>query len=388
MVLPTNQLDAVVIGGGPSGSSAARSLARLGWRTVLIERGPRHRPKACGTCLNPRAARLLYRAGLLQEVRNLAVGTTRRLRVHLAGRPPLSAVLPRCTEVGEGLLVPRGRLDQLLIDRATEAGVEVVQPAAARIVELTQRGAVIELRDGSSTLHLRPALVVGADGLRSAVADAAGLGRRGGAGRKFGFALQVTCAAGRSMAPDTIEMFLVSGGYLGVVGHGGDVLHVAGLIAARSAAPGNPLDFVEWVASGFDVMRRAGLHRVRRRACTRLLGAGPIPCRPDRVADERVVLVGDAAGYTEPFSGEGISWALECAEILADSVADHRPGDWTKSTVRRYRRGWTCRVGRRQHLGRLLAGVLERPGLARALLDTATRHPAITSWLVRRAVMP
>ncbi len=387
MVLPTDQLDAVVIGGGPAGSSAARSLARLGWRTVLIERGPRHRPKACGTCLNLRAVSLLRRAGLLDDVRNLAVGVTRRVRVHLVGRPPLAAVLPRCSEGGEGLLVPRDGLDQLLIDRAAEAGVQVIQPAVARIADMTRRGAVIELRNGSSTALLRPRLVVGADGLRSAVAEAAGLGRPGRAGRKFGFALQVTSPTARAVAPGTIEMFVVSGGYLGVVGHGGKTLHVAGLVAARGNAPGNPLDFVEWVANHFDVMKRAGLHRVRRSACSRLLGAGPIPCRPRRVADQRVVLVGDAAGYPEPFSGEGISWALECAEILADSVADHSPGHWTTCTVRRYRRRWARRVGRRQYLGRLLAGALERPRLTGAVLDAVTRHPAIAAWLVRRAVM-
>ena len=388
MVLCTDQLDAVVIGGGPAGSSAARSLARHGWRTVLIERGPRHRHKACGTCLNARAVGLLRRAGLLDDVRNVAVGVTRRLRVHLVGRPPLTAVLPRHAEAGEGLLVPRGSLDQVLIDRAAEAGVQVVQPAAARIVELTRRGAVIELRNGSSTTCLRPRLVVGADGLRSAVAEAAGLGRPGRAGCKFGFALQVTSPAAQAVDPDTIEMFLVSGGYLGVVGHGGKTLHVAGLVAPRGNAPGNPLDFVEWVANRFDVMKRAGLHRVRHGACSRLLGAGPIPCRPLGVADERVVLVGDAAGYTEPFSGEGISWALECGEILADSVADQSPGRWTTCTARRYRRRWARRVGRRQHLGRLLAGALERPGLTGALLGAISRHPAITAWLLRRAVMP
>jgi flavin-dependent dehydrogenase len=378
----------VVIGGGPAGSSAARSLARHGWRTVLIERGPRHRPKACGTCLNPRAAELLRRAGLLDDVRNLAVGATHRLRVHLVGRPPLAAVLPHCDEAGGGLLVPRDGLDQLLIDRAAEAGVQVVQPAVARIVELTSHRAVIELRDGSSTTHLRPRLVVGADGLRSAVAEAAGLARPGRAGRKFGFSFQVTTPAAGAVDPDTIEMFLVSGGYLGVVAHGGKTLHVAGLVAARGNAPSNPLDFVEWVANRFDLTKRAGLHRLRRSGCSRLLGAGPIPCRPHPVADERVVLVGDAAGYTEPFSGEGISWALECAEILADSVAEHSPGHWTACTVRRYRRLWKRRVGRRQHLGRLLAGALERPGLTRALLDAVTRHRAIADWLVRRAVMP
>jgi len=66
-----HDFDALVIGGGPAGSSTARGLARLGWRTALVEHGSRHRPKACGDCLNVRGVRLLQRAGLLDDVRAL-----------------------------------------------------------------------------------------------------------------------------------------------------------------------------------------------------------------------------------------------------------------------------------------------------------------------------
>jgi len=384
----SGHFDAVVIGGGPAGSSSARVLARLGWRTALIEHGPRHRDKTCGTCLNARAVRLLRRAGVLEEVQEIAVGSAGRVRVHVAGRPVLSAALPRCRDAGGGLLVPRDRLDQLLIDVARQAGVQVVQPATARVTEVTSRGAVIELRQGPSTARLRSRLVVGADGLRSAVAEAAGLARRHRAGCKFGFAMEVACPAGGAVRPDTIEMFIVHGGYLGVVDHGGGRLHLAGLVDGRRGRAGNPIDFVESVARQFDALRRAGLHQLRRRAFDRMTGAGPIPCRPHRVAAGAVALVGDAAGYTEPFSGEGISWALECAEVLAESVTGQVPGDWTSATARRYRRGWKRRVGRRQHFGRVLASVLQQPGLTGGLLAVLGRHPLLAAWLVRRAVMP
>lgn len=384
----TGHFDAVVIGGGPAGSSSARLLARLGWRTALLEHGPRHRPKACGTCLNPRAARLLSRAGLLDDVRGIAVGATCRVRVHTVGRPVLSAVLPQCRDAGQGMVVSRARLDQLLIDRARQAGVQVVQPATARVVEASSRGARVEFRQGRSTIRLRTRLVVGADGLRSAVADASGLGRRCRPGRTFGFAMDVACPAAGAVGPDTIEMFLVRGGYLGVVDHGGGRLHLAGLVDRRRPRAGSPIEFVAFVANQFDTLRRAGLHRLRRRAFDRISGAGPIPSRPHRVAAGPVALVGDAAGYTEPFSGEGISWALECAEILAESVAGQAPGDWTPAAARRYRRGWKRRIGRRQYLGRMLGPVLRRPDLAGSVLTVLGRHPAIAAWLLRRAVMP
>jgi len=381
-----DDFDAIVIGGGPAGSCTARALARLGWRTALIEHGSRHRPKACGDCLSVRGVRLLQRAGLLDDVRALAVGSTRQVRVHVAGRPPLTVPLPAGDD-GVGLLVPRDRFDQLLVDRAAEAGVRVFQPVSARVVELTPHGARVVLRGRGAAFHARCRLLVGADGLRSAIADASGLGRHRTNGGKFGFAIDVEGPACGGVAPGTIEMFVVRGGYLGVVARSDRRMHVAGLVS-RAAAAANPVDFVESVARRFDVLRRSGLHRLRRAAVKRVLGAGPIPCRPRGVAGVRVALVGDAAGYVEPFSGEGIRCALESAEVLADSVAGATPGDWTPATARVYQHQWARRIGRRQHLDRLLARALEWPGLTGPLASVTGRYPAIAAWLVRMAVRP
>ncbi len=296
----------------------------------------------------------------------------------------MTAPLP-AGDAGFGLLVPRDRFDQLLVDRAAEAGVHVFQPVSARVVELTPHGARVALRGSAAASHARCRLLVGADGLRSAIADASGLGCRRTNGAKFGFAIDVDGPARGGVAPGTIEMFVVRGGYLGVVARSDRRMHVAGLIS-RAAAVGNPLDFVESVARRFDVLRLSGLHRIRRASFKRLLGAGPIPCRPRGVAGVRVALVGDAAGYVEPFSGEGISCALESAEVLADTLARATPGDWTPAIARVYRNQWARRIGRRQHLDRLLARALERPGLTGPLASVTGRYPALAAWLVRMAV--
>ncbi|MHC4220168.1 MAG: NAD(P)/FAD-dependent oxidoreductase, partial [Planctomycetota bacterium] len=267
-------LDAIVIGAGPAGSCTALLLARLGWRAALIERGSRHRAKACGDCLNQRAERLLRKAGLLDEVRGLAAGRTRRLRVHVEGRPPLRAALPFSDGADRGLLVERPRFDQMLVDRAADAGAWIVQPASARVGPPGRGFSTVDVDDGRSQSRLRCRLVVGADGLRSSVARAHGLARRNG-GRKMGFALDVRCPGAGVIRTDAIEMFVVAGGYLGVVNQGGGALHVAGLIAARSASPRSPRAFVESVAERFDVLRAAGLNRLDNTRCGPLLGAGP-----------------------------------------------------------------------------------------------------------------
>ena len=385
-------LDAIVIGGGPAGSSAARLLARQGWQVVLVEHGPRHRRKACGDCLNQRAVFLLRRHGLLDDVKSLAVGATRRLRVHAWAREPLTASLdgPRATD--GGLLVERHRFDQLLIDRAAADGVEVLQPATARIRVFEPRRVRVEIACGGRTHHLAARMVIGADGLRSAVARAAGLaalGYRSG-GVRYGFAVEVRPAGGRARAirPDTIEMFVVPRGYVGVVNKGGGELHVAGLATRPTRATTGPDVLLESAVERFALLRDAGLDQCGQVSRGRMIGAGPMPCRPCSVAGEHVALVGDAAGFVEPFTGEGMSWALESADALAAMVRKTQPGQWSLAAAARYRRAWAGCVGRRQRRCRVLTAALHRPVAGRVLFRLAAGHPLLVRHLVRQATMP
>lgn len=384
-----DDFDAVVIGGGPAGSMSALLLAKRRWRVALIERGERFRDKACGHCLNLRVHPLLQREGLLDDVRARSVGRSQWLRVHLGKREPATIALSDGHRAGGYLLVPRREFDQLLRDRAAQAGATVVQSACACLRSTDEHGAVVEVRlPQRQTRRLRCRLVIGADGLRSGVARVAGLAATKRIGRKFGFAFDVHCPRADLLSPETIEMFVVPGGYLGVVNQGGGVLHLAGLVSPHNADATSPVSFVATVARRFDLLCRVGLASTTAGQVAKVLGAGPIPCRPRSVANDYVALVGDAAGYVEPFTGEGMSWALTSAEVLAEVVADQSPGDWTPAAARRYSRAWRDRIGRRQWLCRLVSWSLGRPRLLGLLAGAVARPGPLTRRLVREVVMP
>ena len=385
----SDEFDAVVIGGGPAGSMSALLLVKLGWRVALIERGGRFRDKACGHCLNLAAHPLLQREGLLDDVRARSVGRSQRLRVHLGQREPTTIALADDHRAGGYLLVPRREFDQLLRDRAARAGATVVQSAGACLRSTDEDGAVVEVRSPQrQTRRLRCRLVIGADGLRSGVARAAGLAATKRIGRKFGFAFDVRCPRADLLSPETIEMFVVPGGYLGAVNQGRGVLHLAGLVSPHDADASSPVSFVAAVVRRFVLLQRVGLANAASLHATKVLGAGPIPCRPRSVANDRVALVGDAAGYVEPFTGEGMSWALTSAEVLGEVVADQSPGDWTPAVARRYARAWRDRIGRRQWRCRLVSWSLGHPRLVGLLAGAVARPGPLTRSLVGKMVMP
>lgn len=314
-------MDVLVVGAGPAGSATATLLARRGWRVLLVDRAgfPRHKP--CSEYLSPEAVRLLDHLGVVDDLE--AQGAVPVAGTTVVG--PRGQQLTGLFREAEpapprpgGLGVSRAILDARLVRAAREADAEVRERTRVEDL-LVERGAVAGARlrgaDGRA-LDVRARLVVGADGLRSVVARRLGAIRHEPLQR---LALVAHLRGVRGVGA-TAEMHVGPSGYAGINRMGQDRYNVA-LVLPRGAAKGARGRVTEFFFSSLEAF--PGLRgRVRQDHLVRdVLTTGPFACRASRVTAGGALLVGDAADFFDPFTGQGITAALRGAELAA-SVAD------------------------------------------------------------------
>ena len=310
----TPDSDVLIVGAGPSGSALAGLLARSGLEVTVVDRQEHPRPKPCGELLNPGAVAALDRLGLLDAVIDLAPARIDGWRLR-SDHGPFTA-----GRYGDafGLSAPRAALDQVLAHTAVERGARLESGIGVRAVRTDEKGwPVAETIEADGTRGTRTArLIVGADGLRSLVRSTVGAARRPPRLRK----VSLTARVAGAMAEDRLGTIHLSEGRAVGISPVSEDRTLWNTTVVIEAARGrevseDPRSFVAETLRSLPIEWSTAPEIV-----AGPWASGPFD-RPTRSPIGRgVLLAGDAAGYFDPLTGQGLYRAFRSAELAAPVV--------------------------------------------------------------------
>ena len=356
-------VDVAIVGGGPAGSTCAAFCAAAGLRTLVLEREKFPREKVCGDCLNPACWPVLQRLKLEEDIRNgprasldavefIAIGGE-KLRVELACR-------------NRGMIsIKRSLFDHLLLNWARTLGAEIREEATLIALDRTaaKNWKIDIVRE---TFAAR--VIVGADGRNSTVARLRNLLPRPERER---VALQAHIPLPRNFGNRIVLQFLPEG-YSGQAPVNDRELNLC-----LVGTPPTISSLRAWAEQEFKLPADQTWRTIT-----------PLTRAPVSVAHENLFFIGDAARVVEPFTGEGIYYALRSGELAANAIVRIIRGEDRQSVMREF-----VRADRAMYRGRLWVNRLARtavlsPRTASRFLQVARFGPTIMRLLTTKIVRP
>jgi flavin-dependent dehydrogenase len=316
----TADYDAIVCGAGPAGSLAALVLARAGARVLMLDRARFPRHKLCGDTMNPGALAILRRHALEQvagdglPVDGMIVTGAAGLRVEGRYAPGV-----------QGRALERRELDARLVCAAVAAGARFDDRVLVQAVEVDEsgraRGLVVKPRDGEAR-RLRARILIGADGSHSRIARQLGLARHPPSPRRWAIGAYFQGVAGLTSCG---EMHVRRDRYIGVAPLPGGLTNVCVVTSDRALLRDQPRLLAASLRDAQLADRFAGARMVMGPVCM-----GPLAVECASPGIDGLLLAGDAAGFIDPMTGDGLRLALRSAELAAAEALraiEHGAGD-------------------------------------------------------------
>ncbi len=351
--------DVAIVGAGPAGSTCAAFCAHAGLGTLLLEREKFPREKVCGDCLNPSCWPVLRRLEVFERVRALPHGNLDNVEFIAIGGRKVHVDLPQGDE-GE-IAIKRSLFDDLLLSRAKELGVDVRDSTTVSAIEKT---AANNWRIDIGIERIEARILVGADGRNSTIARLCNLLPRPARER---IALQSHIPLPKDFGNRVVLQFLPEG-YSGQAPVNDRELNLC-LVGVPASISSLRL----WAEKNFGI---APQHPWR--TITPLTRAAISP------AHENLFLIGDAARVVEPFTGEGIFYALRGGELAANAIAQIIHGRDRQPTLREFERAHAAMYRGRLWINQLTRTAVLSPRFASIVLQVARFQPSILRLLTRK----
>lgn len=356
--------DAIVLGAGVAGCSAAIALAQQGRRVAIIEKATFPRRKVCGEFLSATSVPVLDALGIGAAWRARAGPDVRRVSLY-AGERIVEAPMPRGGGVAHGRALGRDVLDTMMLARARDLGVDVRQPWKARDVSTACSLSTVTIADGTRECRLRAPVVVAAHGSWERGTLPTNLGRQHAPGDLMGFKAYFRNG---HLAADTMPLLAFPGGYGGMVWADDGRLSISCCIRRDrlDALRGRESSSAAMAVHRHLLDTMAGVRRSIGHATLdeTWLATGPIrPGIRARHADG-IFRVGNVAGESHPIIAEGQSMAIQSAWLLAGTLEGVDFGDPAALAAagRRYSRAWRRQFATRIRAAAAFSHLAMRPG--------------------------
>jgi len=367
------RFDVVIVGAGPAGSTCGAFCAAAGLRTLILEREKFPREKVCGDCLNPACWPVLRRLGIAERVRQLPHGVLDAVEFIALGGQKVIVDLPAHEE--SEIAIKRSLFDNLLLIRARELGAAIREattvaslsgPAMAYVTHVCHRGMEDWRIETATAENFHGPVVVGADGRNSTVARLCNLLPRPERER---IALQAHIPLPRDFG-NRVVLQLLWHGYSGQAPVNRDELNLC-LVSKPSKMPA----LRRWAEKQFDLSQDHPWRTIT-----------PLTRAAISATRENLFLIGDAARVVEPFTGEGIYYALRSGQLAANAIVKIIRGEDRQSTLREFAHEHAQMYRGRLWINRLARAAVLSPRLAAIFARAARIQPSILRSLTGKIV--